>query len=329
MHGGDAGPAAVSGKSGESLIVEQVASKAMPPGKNPKLTDAEVAVIRAWIDGGTPGETKGADGVSAGTANFWSFRPPARPPKPVVRDAAKVRNPVDAFLVAALEAKGLTFSPEASRRTLVRRLYFDLWGLPPTPEQTDTFVADLRPDAWERLIDSLLASPRYGERWGRHWLDLAGYADSEGILSADYERSAAWRYRDFVIRAFNADTRYDQFLRLQLAGDEVVDYPTVFQTEKTLGPRVAEALVATGYLRCASDTSRPDFAMIKDAPGYYYQTLDDTMKIVASSTMGLTVQCAKCHTHKYDPITQEEYYQIQAVFMSGYRPRAMGTAGGA
>ena len=195
------------------------------------------------------------------------------------------------FCSPASKPKGLTFSPEASRRTLVRRLYFDLWGLPPTPEQTDAFLADLRPDAWERLIDSLLASPRYGERWGRHWLDLAGYADSEGILAADYERSAAWRYRDFVIRSFNADTPYDEFLRLQIAGDEVVDYPRVFHTEKTLGPRVVEALVATGYLRCASDTSRPDFAKIKNAPGYYYQTLEDTMKIVASSTMGLTLQC--------------------------------------
>ena len=135
MHGGDTGPAAVSAKSSESLIVEQVTSKAMPPGKNPKLTDAEVAVIRAWIDAGTPGETKGADGVSAGTANFWSFRPPARPPKPVVRDAAKVRNPVDAFLLAALEAKGLTFSPEASRRTLVRRLFSTSVGYRPRPNR--------------------------------------------------------------------------------------------------------------------------------------------------------------------------------------------------
>ena len=123
-----------------------------------------------------------------------------------------------------------------------------------------------------------------------------------------------------MVRAFNADTPYDQFLRLQIAGDEIVDYPAVFRAEKTLGPRVIEALVATGYLRCASDTSRPDFAQIKNAPGYYYQTLEDTMKIVASSTMGLTLECAKCHSHKYDPISQEEYYQVQAVFMSGYRP---------
>ena len=319
IHGGDTGPAVVPGKSGESLVVEQVASKAMPPGKNPKLTDAQVAILRTWIDAGTPADTNAVASTSAVT-NYWAFRPPIRPRTPAVRQSENVRNPVDAFLLAGLEAKSLNFSTEASRLTLVRRLYFDLWGLPPTPEQTDAFLADLRPDAWERLIDSLLASPRYGERWGRHWLDLAGYADSEGILAADYERSAAWRYRDYVIRSFNADTPYDQFLRLQIAGDEVVDYAGVFHTKKTLESRVIEALVATGYLRCASDTSRPDFAKIKNAPGYYYQTLEDTMKIVASSTMGLTLECAKCHTHKYDPITQEEYYQVQAVFMSGYRP---------
>jgi len=320
-HGGDTGAALVPGKSGESLIIEQVASREMPPGKNPKLTDQQVAILRAWIDAGAAGEPNAVASASTAAANFWAFRPPERPQIPVVRQARKVRNPVDAFLLARLEAKGLSFSPEASRLTLARRLYFDLCGLPPSPEQTDAFLADLRPDATDRLIDSLLASPQYGERWGRHWLDLAGYADSEGILDADYERSAAWRYRDYVIRSFNADTPYDRFLRLQIAGDEVVDYPSVFRTKKTLGPEVVEALVATGYLRCASDTSRPDFVNIKNAPGYYYQTLEDTMKIVASSTMGLTLQCAKCHTHKYDPITQEEYYQVQAVFMSGYRPK--------
>ena len=320
-RGGDTGAAVVPGKSGESLIVEQVASKAMPPGKNAKLTDAQVAILRAWIDAGCPRETKACGrGLVGRHCEHWAFRPPTRPPAPVVCQAEKVRNPVDTFLLAGLEAKGLTFSPEASRLTLVRRLYFDLWGLPPTPEQTDAFLADLRPDAWERLIDSLLASPRYGERWGRHWLDLAGYADSEGILSADYVRSAAWRYRDWVIGAFNADVPYDRFLREQIAGDELAEYWTAFQTEKTLAPRVVDALVATGYLRCASDTSRPDFVTIKNAPGYYYQTLEDTVKIVATSTMGLTLQCAKCHSHKYDPITQAEYYRVQAVFMSGYRP---------
>ncbi len=320
IHGGDTGAALVPGKSGESLIVEQVALKEMPPGKNRKLNDAQVALIRTWIDSGAHAETTPGMTASAAAASFWSFQPPKRPRVPTVARAGKARNPIDSFLLARLAAKGLAFSPEASRLTLVRRLYFDLLGIPPSSEQADAFLADDRPGAWERLIDALLASPQYGERWGRHWLDLAGYADSEGILDADYERSAAWRFRDFVIHSFNADTPYDQFLRLQIAGDEVVDYASRYRTNKTLDSKTVEALVATGYLRCASDTSRPDFVNIKNAPGYYYQTLEDTVKIVASSTLGLTLQCAKCHTHKYDPITQEEYYQIQAVFMSGYRP---------
>jgi hypothetical protein len=319
-HGGDSGAALVPGKSDESLIVEQVASKEMPPGKNPKLTGTQVTLIRAWIDAGARAQTTAGNSVSTPSAGFWSFQPPKRPRVPAVPQAGKARNPIDAFLLERLAAKGLELSPEASRLTLLRRLYFDLLGMPPSPEQTDAFLANQRGDAWERLIDSLLASPHYGERWGRHWLDLSGYADSEGILDADYERSAAWRFRDFVIRSFNADTPYDQFLRLQIAGDEVVDYAARYRTQQTLDPKTVEALVATGYLRCASDTSRPDFAKIKNAPGYYYQTLEDTVKIVASSTLGLTLQCAKCHSHKYDPITQEEYYQVQAIFMSGYRP---------
>ena len=316
-QGGDSGEAIVPGKSGESLVIEQVVSGKMPPGKNPKLTGDEIAVLRKWIDAGAPGHSGENKPVAS---SFWAFHPPERPPVPNVHASGQARNAVDRFLLARLEANGLTFSPEASRVTLVRRVYFDLSGLPPSPEQTEAFVNEDSTDAWERLVDSLLASPHYGERWGRHWLDLAGYADSEGILDADYERSCAWRYRDFVIRAFNADLPYDRFLELQIAGDEVIDYPSVYRGQKQLNPAQIEALVATGYLRCASDTSRPDFKQIKNAPGYYYQTLEDTVKIVASSTLGLTLQCAKCHSHKYDPITQEEYYRVQAIFMSGYRP---------
>ena len=318
-HGGDSGAAFVSGKSAESKIIEQVSSDTMPPGKNPKLTEAQVAVLRSWIDAGAPAG-EGAKPVASTASSFWAFQPPNRPAVPAVLHTDRTRNAVDRFLLARLEANGLTFSAEASRLTLVRRVCFDLWGLPPSPEMTEAFLADQRPDAFERLVDSLLASPHYGERWGRHWLDLAGYADSEGILDADYERSAAWRYRDFVVRAINSDLPYDRFLELQLAGDEVIDFPDVHRTHKQLAAEEIEALVATGYLRCASDTSRPDFKNIKNAPGYYYQTLEDTVKIVASSTLGLTLQCAKCHSHKYDPITQEEYYRVQAIFMSGYRP---------
>src|SRR5262249_44960243 len=205
---------------------------------------------------------------------------PVRPEAPAVKQRDRVRNPIDVFILAALEKKGGTLSLEADRLTLLRRAYFDLVGLPPSPKDVETFLTDQAPDAYERLIDRLLGSEHYGERWSRHWLDLAGYADSEGILDADYVRTAAWRYRDYVIQAFNQDKPYDLFLKEQLAGDELYDYWTAYESKKELSPQVVEGLIATGYLRCASDTSRPDFVNIKNAPGYYYQTLDDTVKIV-------------------------------------------------
>ncbi len=321
IEGGDSGPALVKGSVDESLIIEQVESGAMPPGKREKLSPVEVAQLKAWIVANCPEDgVTVAGGPTDDEPIHWAFRPPKRPEPANVAEPSRVRNPIDAFLLSRLESVGLGFSPEADRRTLIRRATFDLWGLPPTPAEVESFLADPAPDAYERLIDRLLESPRYGERWGRHWLDLAGYADSEGILAADHVRSASWRYRDWVIRAFNADMPYNRFLRQQIAGDELADYWTAYKSGKTLPPRVVEALEATGFLRCAGDTSRPDFVNIKNAPGYYYQTLDDTVKIVASSTLGLTLQCARCHSHKYDPITQADYYRVQAIFMSGYRP---------
>jgi hypothetical protein len=323
LKGGDSGPAVSPGSAEKSLLWVLVAGDRMPPGKD-KLTSAEKTLLRTWIEQGAKGASTPApppvSAVSDRDRNFWSFKPPVRPALPALKQRHLARNSVDVFLLAALEKKGLTFSPEAARTTLLRRLTFDLTGLPPTPEEVDAFVADTRPDAYERVVDRLLASPAYGERWGRHWLDVAGYADSEGILDADYVRSAAWRYRDYVVRALNADRPYDRFLQEQIAGDELSDYWTVQEREKKLPAGVVEALEATGFLRCASDTSRPDFVNIKNAPGYYFQTLDDTVKIVASATMGLTVHCAKCHAHKFDPIPQRDYFQLQAVFTGAYRP---------
>ncbi len=327
LEGGDSGPALVPGAAAKSPLWEKVLSDKMPPGKD-KLTSAEKELLRTWIDKGAAAQAPAAvqkeepkdRQVTDEDRKFWAFRSPVRPAVPQVKQAERVRNPIDAFLLAELEKKGLSLAPEAGRLTLLRRAFFDLVGLPPSPQEIDAFLADSSPDAYEKLIDRLLASEHHGERWGRHWLDLAGYADSEGILDADYVRSAAWRYRDYVIRAFNQDKPYDRFLKEQLAGDELVDYWTAYRSQKELRPEVVEALVATGYLRCASDTSRPDFVNIKNAPGYYYQTLDDTVKIVASSTLALTLECARCHSHKYDPIPQTDYYRIQAIFMSGYRP---------
>ena len=324
VKGGESGASLKPGSLKDSLVWEKIRTDEMPEGKE-KLTAKEKEIIRRWIEAGAPGDDKvaapaGADlSITEEDRNFWAFRTPVRPKAP----ASKLDHPIDAFLVASLEKNGLAFSAEAEPLALLRRVTFDLTGLPPTPKEMEDFLKDLRAKpqaAYERAVDRLLASPHYGERWGRHWLALAGYADSEGILDADYVRSAAWRYRDYVIRAFNEDKPYDRFLQEQIAGDELVDYWTVHQTAKELPPTVVDALVATGYLRCASDTSRPDFVNIKNAPGYYFQTLDDTLKIVASSTMGLTLQCAKCHSHKYDPIPQTDYYRMQAIFMSGYRP---------
>ncbi len=344
IHGGESGPAVKPGYLADSPLWEKVVTDKMPPGGD-KLTAAEKAVVRRWIEAGAPGDDKAVAAdvadlqVSDEDRRFWAFQKPTRPAAPRVNDQARVRNPVDAFVLAELEKRGLKLAPEATPLTLLRRIYLDLIGLPPTAAEMDDFMLDCgvptddlkTPSktehqqsrihkALDKVVDRLLASPRYGERWGRHWLDVAGYADSEGILDADYVRSAAWRYRDYVIRAFNQDKPYDRFLLEQIAGDELVDYWSAYHTRKELPADVIDALVATGYLRCASDTSRPDFTSIKNAPGYYYQTLDDTLKIVASSTMGLTVQCAKCHSHKYDPIPQTDYYRLQAIFMSGYRP---------
>jgi len=313
-HGGDTGPSAIPGSASKSLLMEMIAAGTMPPGKATKLTPAEVVILKAWIEGGMPSDEPESTATPP-VPTHWAFRPPVRPAVPDGRN-----HPVDAFVLSKLVSKGLTFSPEAERLVLLRRVTIDLTGLPPTLAEQDAFLADKSADAYLTVIDRLLASPRYGERWGRHWLDVAGYADSEGILDADYVRSAAWRYRDWVIRAINADMRYDRFLREQIAGDEYSDYWMHYRTVKELPPTVVDSLVATGFLRCASDTSRPDFVSIKNAAGYYYQTLEDTEMIVGSAVLGLTLQCAKCHTHKFDPIPQADYYRVQAVFMSGYRP---------
>ncbi len=328
LQGGDNGPAVVPGSAKGSLLWQKINAGKMPPPDKGKLSVAEKDLIKAWIDAGAPDGApivqKVADPpdhqVTDADRRFWSFQPPRRPPVPTVQHADRVRNPIDAFILAALEKKGLTLAPEADRLTLLRRVTFDLTGLPPTPRDIEAFLADSSPGAYERLVERLLDSVHYGEHWGRHWLDLAGYADSEGILDADVVRTAAWRYRDYVIKAFNRDKPYDRFLQEQIAGDELVEYWKAYQTQQQLSPEVLEGLIATGYLRCASDASRPDFVNIKNAPGYYYQTLDDTLKIVTSSTLGLTVQCARCHSHKYDPIPQRDYYRLQAIFMSAYRP---------
>jgi hypothetical protein len=330
LEGGDSGPSVAPGSANDSLLWKRISEDAMPPGKE-KLSRAEKTTIERWINGGA-GEALAAGALGSVRArphlaerpvtdadrDFWSFRSPARPVLPLVPDSGRVRNPVDTFVLAALEKKGLTLSPEADLLTLLRRATFDLTGLPPTVKEIDDYLADKSRDAYEHLLDRLLASPHYGEHWGRHWLDLAGYADTEGVFEFDPPRAAAWRYRDYVIQSLNKDKPYDRFLQEQLAGDELVDYWSLYQAQKPLSPEVVEALVATGFLRCASDVSQPGAGRMMTAQ--YYQTLDDTVKIVSSSILGLTLDCARCHDHKYDPIPQADYYRVEAIFMSAYRP---------
>jgi mono/diheme cytochrome c family protein len=317
LRGGDSGPALVPGRPDESRFLTRIEQGEMPPEGQPAPGTEQVAILRAWVAAGAPGGGGEAGPEAAGRVTpadraFWSFQPPRRPPVPSVNGIDRVRTPIDAFLLARLEPLGLTFNPDAPKPVLLRRLTFDLWGLPPTPEQLAEFLADERPDAYERLVDRLLAAPAYGERWGRHWLDVAGYADSDGYLAADRLRPEAWRYRDWIVRAVNADLPYDQFLLYQLAGDELFDW----RRAPELTSDMADALVATGFLRCASDPTYPGYT----EPNEIHQVISDTMQIMGTALLGLTLQCARCHAHKYDPISQRDYYALAALLLPALDP---------
>jgi hypothetical protein len=325
LAGGESGPAVVPGSAEKSLLFQMVHKGDMPPGKEAKLTAGQVALLRTWIDQGAPAAEAVAGGPSAAghlvtekEREFWAFQPPVRPVVPAVKHAARVRTPVDAFLLEKLERKGLTFAPDADRGTLIRRLSLDLLGLPPSPAEVDAFVADVRPDAYERLVDRLLASPHYGERWGRHWLDAAGYADTIGGDNDPpqvFMRDGIWRYRDYVIRSLNADKPFDTFLREQLAGDEMDDW----RAAATLTPQMKERLISTGFLRTTVDHT---FEMELNRPFERYQVLHDTIEILTSNVLGLTVACARCHDHKFDPVRQVDYYRLLAVLKPAYNPEA-------
>jgi mono/diheme cytochrome c family protein len=326
LKGGKSGPAIVLGKPEESLLIKKISSGEMPPkqklivvGVKP-ITPAETEKVARWIRQGAPETPSPPD--FAGTAKdplvtekdrqFWAFQTPKHPDQPAVKHADRVRNPIDAFVLAKLESKGLTHSPEADKLTLIRRAYFDLAGLPPEPREVKEFLADKDPQAYEKLVDRLLASPRYGERWGRHWLDVAGYADSEGgKLSADLPRPLAFRYRDYVIRSFNADKPYDRFLTEQIAGDELADY----EHATSVTQEMMDNLVATGFLRMAPDsTTEREVNFVDDR----VDVVADEIETVSSAVMGLTMKCARCHSHKYDPLPQRDYYRFKAIFKGGY-----------
>jgi hypothetical protein len=242
----------------------------------------------------------------------WAFQPIGRPAVPEVMDKDLLRSPIDAFLLQKLEAVGQTFSNSAEREILIRRVWMDLVGLPPTPEAIDRFLADSSPEAWNTVVNDLLNSPAYGERWARHWLDVAGYADSEGYTEKDAERAWAWKYRDYVIRSLNADKPWNQFVIEQLAGDELLP-----QNRNSLTAEQADQLIATGFLRMVPDGTADgsvDQAVARN------DVIAESLKVVSTSLLGLTVGCAQCHEHRYDPVTQADYYRLRAIFEPAWNP---------
>jgi hypothetical protein len=326
--GGDQGPALIPGQPDQSLLFKLVASGEMPK-REKKLTREQVRLIEEWIAAGAPTARaepaeigKGA-GITDEERAFWSFQPIRQPEIPATNPPDRVRTPIDAFLARELKQNRLGFSPDADRVTLLRRACFDLIGLPPTPEEVDAFLADTAPDAYERLIQRLLDSPHYGERWGRHWLDIAGYADSDGFSDADPPRAHAYKYRDYVIGSFNSGKPFDRFIVEQLAGDELARVTRENPQTALTAPHLLDLLIATGFLRMAADgTATPALA---EPEAVRNQVVADTIKIISTSLLGLSMGCAQCHDHRYDPIPQMDYYRLRAVIEPACDPNAWRT----
>ena len=306
IRGGKRGSSIVPGKPDESLLLRAVAGAAeikMPPGKD-SLSAGEIAALRDWIASGAAWtEVK-----PAGEPSWWSFKKVLRPTVPNV-DAT---NPIDAFVLHNLGAKNLTPAPLADRRTLIRRASFDLLGLPPPPDRVEKFINDSAPDAWPKLIDELLASPQYGERWGRHWLDVARYADSGGYETDIYFKNA-WRYRDYVVQSFNEDKPYDKFVQEQIAGDEMwpdnLDLSGTYDLAKEKLQHL-QARIATGLYTLGPEVHESNM----DSRKLQYEKVTDWVDTTGSAFLGLTFGCARCHDHKFDPISQRDYYRLAAVF---------------
>lgn len=307
FKGGDSGPAVTPGKPGESLLIAMISGEDPEMPQNaPSLSPAQVAILKTWIEQGAPWP-EGAELTDRqfGDGTWWSLLPLEKiaPPAPPVGAEKWARSEIDRFIFAKLAEKGLGPAPEADRRTLVRRLTFDLHGLPPTPDEIGDFLNDDREDAYERLVDRLLASPRYGERWGRHWLDIVQYGDTHGF-DKDKRREHAWRYRDYVIDAFNADMPYGQFILEQVAGDAL--HPEDASKRIATGFVVAGPWDFVGQVELAEGTLNKEITRALDR--------DDMVANTLSTFSSLTVHCARCHDHPFDPIKQEDYYRLQAVF---------------
>ena len=347
LRGGASGPALVPGNPDQSILVDMVTHGDMPPGENRKLSAAQVDLLRRWIALGAP-HADGKVSPELATAHLdegarsphWAFQLLHRPPvpqrarmlagnhspaaalgTPPTDNAAEIpQHPIDAFILEKLLAQGLSMSPAADRARLARRMYFDLLGIPPTPEQLDAFLADETPDATARLIELLLASPQFGVRWGRHWLDMVGYTDT---ISFDSDfgppggfLEGKWRYRDYVVQSFNRDKPFDVAVRQQLAGDEMVPW----RDAQGYTEEIVEHLTATGYWRCAEDVTGED-----GRPFTVWSVLHDNMTQVGMSLMGLSLNCARCHSHKYEPISQQDYYSLMAFVTPAMNPQAWKT----
>lgn len=310
-RGGESGRAIVPGKPEESLLWQRVAADEMP--EDEPLSPENKKLLHRWIAAGAYGLPEKVP-VQPDGDEHWAFLKLVAVSPPVVRHESLLRTAVDNFIENQLETVGLTISPEADRHTLIRRVAFDLTGLPPAPEDIETFVQDTSATAYEKMVERYLASPRYGERWGKYWLDAAGYADSNGYFNADTDRPLAYRYRDYVVRSINADKPWDQFIREQLAGDELASY----KPGAGVSPEMVELLEATHYLRNSPDGTDSSDGNVDEVRADKFAVLEGTMQIMGASLLGLTVQCAKCHDHKFEPLKQHDYYALQAVIYPAF-----------
>ncbi|MFN6401980.1 MAG: PSD1 and planctomycete cytochrome C domain-containing protein [Planctomycetota bacterium] len=313
--GGESGSAINPGSSKDSLMMQRVDSGEMPPGGK-TIPASQKEILRRWLDSGAltkreEPQTPSVEDWTEEERTYWLYQPVANPIVPPIAagDESLASSPIDAFVLEKIHQKQIPIAPIADRLTLIRRLSLDLLGIPPTHEECRSFVEDPNIDAYERLVDRLLADPRYGEHWGRHWLDVAGYADSDGYSEHDTQRAWAWQYRDYVISSFNSDLPYDQFVIEQLAGDELVMQPW-----ENLTSEQQRILSATGFLRTAPDGTEHQGVDQEVAKN---DVIADTIKIVSSSFLGLTVGCAQCHDHRYDPISQRDYYRMRALLEPG------------
>ncbi|MBB73836.1 MAG: hypothetical protein CMJ75_04900 [Planctomycetaceae bacterium] len=321
LRGGTAGPAILPGSAARSLLYRKVAAGSMPPKDELPLTSAQIATLRRWLDTAAPpvpSEPATIIPIDAADRSHWAFVPPQRTPPPAPHNVTDARTVIDHFLLSRLEAAGLSFSAPADRPALLRRLALDLTGLPPTPDTVRAFLRDRSPSAYEQLVDHLLASPHFGQKWGRHWLDASGYVDTIGDdTDATIAKVAPgkWRYREYVIDAHNQDMPFDHFVREQVAGDEMSDWREADQ----LTPEMLRQLIATTFLRSAADETLQNELNTADMR---HEVLARTMEVTIHNLLGLTIQCARCHDHKYDPLPQHDYYRLLACFTPAFDPQS-------